>query len=256
MFGFFKRRRRKKILAQPFPPEWQTALHKEVALYRILDRAEKSKLRDDLRIFIAEHRWESARDFELTDEMRVIIAAQACLLTLGHESDQCLRVRNILVVPSSYEVKNHRIGDSPIVHVGFRAAGHTSMHGPVVLSWMDVYRDSRNQRDGRNVVLHEFAHRLDMCDGLADGMPPARNRQQYQRWQQIMVDAFEKLQFNTDMGLPTVIRSYGATNPTEFFAVVTEIFFEKPRRLQDEDPELYDVLREFYQQNPAQRDYR
>ncbi len=255
MFRFFKRYRRKKLLAQPFPADWKSVLHKDVALYRTLDRPEKTKLHDDLRIFIDEHHWESARDFELTEEMKVIIAAQACLLTLGHEDDHCLRVRGILVLPSSYEVQNHRMGDSPVVSESFRASGHTSMHGPVVLSWMDVYRDSRNERDGRNVVLHEFAHRLDMCDGLADGMPPARNRQQYLRWQQTMVDAFEKLQFNTDMGLSTVIRSYGATNPTEFFAVVTEAFFEKPTRLQNEEPDLYGVLREFYRQDPARRGY-
>jgi Mlc titration factor MtfA (ptsG expression regulator) len=253
MFSFFRKRRRRKILAEPFPAEWQTALHEDVRLYRTLDRADKAKLRDDLRIFIAEHAWEAARGFDLTDRKKVIIASQACLLTLGFDDVDALRARSILVVPTSYEMRGHRMGDGPIVSEGFRAAGHTSPHGPVVLSWMDVMRDTHNPEDGRNVVLHEFAHRLDMCDGLADGVPPVHNRAQYQRWQEILTESYEQLKFDTEVGMRTVLRSYGATDPVEFFAVSTEIFFEKPRRLKLEHPELYDVLREFYRQDPARR---
>jgi Mlc titration factor MtfA (ptsG expression regulator) len=254
MFGFFKRRRRRRLLEQSFPAAWQKILHDDVRLYRTLSREEKNRLRDDLRIFIAEHRWETSRGFELTEQMQVVVAANACLLTLGHATPTCLRVSSILLVPSSYEMPGHRMGGGRIVSEGFMAFGHTSMHGPVVLAWKHVLRESRTEHDGHNVVLHEFAHRLDMCDGLSDGVPPAAHRDQEQRWQQVLTREFKRLQFERSMGMNDVLRDYGATDPVEFFAVSTEVFFEKPVRLQQEHPDLYDVLREYYQQDPASRD--
>jgi Mlc titration factor MtfA (ptsG expression regulator) len=252
MFGFLKRRRRRRILAQPFPAEWQAMLHREVWQYRLLSREERSRLRDAIRIFVAERKWEGARDFPVTEEMKLIIASQACLLALNVPECEYARVHRIVVLPDAYDVAEHRTGGS-IVQTGFRAAGQAETWGPVVLSWRDVRRGIQHTSDGRNVVLHEFAHKLDMRDGIVNGTPRLGDPGAYERWHRVMTEEFERLQQAIGLGLRTALRSYGATNPGEFFAVATECFFERSIELREEHPELYEVLSEFYRQDPAER---
>jgi Mlc titration factor MtfA (ptsG expression regulator) len=252
MFGF-KRRRRRRILAQPFPAGWQSHLHRNVRHYALLDGSERAKLRDDLRIFIAEKRWEGCGGLMMTDEMKVTIAALACLLVLNLPVDRCGRVKDILLYPAAYTIPDpHPVGGG-IMREGIGASGTAFYRGPVILSWSDVLAGARNAADGRNVVLHEFAHRLDMRDGLVDGTPPLRDRAQYQRWHRVMTEAYEELRHHSQEGRATLLRAYGATNPGEFFAVATECFFERPRAMREEHPDLYDVLREYYRQDTAAR---
>jgi len=252
MFGF-KRRRRRRILARPLPAEWLSYLQRNVRHYKLLEKDEQAKLRDDLRIFIAEKRWEGCGGLVVTDEMKVTIAALACLLVLNLPVDRCRRVRDILLYPAAYTIPDpHPVG-AGIMREGIGASGTAFYRGPVILSWADVLAGARNHADGRNVVLHEFAHRLDMLDGLVDGTPPLRDRAQYQRWHRVMTEAYEELRRDSQEGRATLLRAYGATNPAEFFAVATECFFEQPRAMREEHPDLYDVLCEYYGQDTAKR---
>jgi Mlc titration factor MtfA (ptsG expression regulator) len=252
MFGF-KRRRRRRILAQPFPTGWLSHLQRNVHHYASLDEAERAKLRDDLRIFIAEKRWEGCGGLIVTDEIQVTIAALACLLVLKLPVDRCRRVKDILIYPAAYFMPHPQSAGGGIMREGIAASGTAWYRGPVILSWADALAGARNASDGRNVVLHEFAHRLDMLDGLVDGTPPLRSRRQYLRWHRVMTDAFEELRRDSEEGRATLLRAYGATNPGEFFAVATECFFERPGAMRREHADLYDVLREYYGQDPAER---
>jgi len=252
MFGF-KRRRRRRILARPFSAEWLSHLQRNVHHYTVLSEAERAKLRDDLRIFITEKRWEGCGGLVVTDEMKVTIAALACLLVLHLPVDRCRRVKDILIYPASYNIPHSQSVGGGVVREGIGASGTAWYRGPVILSWVDVLAGARNASDGRNVVLHEFAHKLDMLDGLVNGTPPLRHRRQYLRWHRVMTDAFEDLRRDSEEGRATLLRAYGATNPGEFFAVATECFFERPRAMRSEQANLYDVLREYYRQDTAER---
>ena len=245
MFGF-KRRRRRRILAQPFPAQWLTYLDRNVRQYALLMQAEQARLRDDLRIFIVEKRWAGCRGLEVTDEMRVTIAGFACLLTLARPEARCRRVTEILIYPTAYVMPYPRHIGGGVMRRDTPASGTTWQRGPVILSWADVLASARNAENCHNVVLHEFAHRLDMLDGLEAGTPPLDNRDQYIRWHRVMTAEFVRLRRQSHEGWATLLRAYGATNPGEFFAVATECFFERPRAMQAEHAELYEVLREYY----------
>jgi Mlc titration factor MtfA (ptsG expression regulator) len=251
LFAWLKRRRRGRLLATPFPADWLAHLRLNVAVYEILTDAEQARLRDDLRVFIAEKSWEGCGGLTLTDEVRVAIAAQACLLLLGVEHDYFKHVRTILVYPTAYRSPDGEVGPDGVVREGIGRLGEAWLRGPVVLAWDEVQSGGQNHRDGRNVVLHEFAHQLDFLDGLGDGTPPLRDAEQYREWQRVMTAEFDRLRADVGRGRATLLDAYGATNPAEFFAVATECFFEKPRQLQERHPEVYGVLRGYYLQDPA-----
>lgn len=251
LFGFRSRRRR-RLLAQPFPAAWQATLHRDVGLYALLDVAERTALRDALRVFIAEKSWEGAKDFDVTDRMRVIVAANACLLTLAMDGEPLRHVRTIILQPAAYVPPRPRVVNG-VAHEGMAASGTAYVHGPVVLSWEHIVRESRQRGAGRNVVLHEFAHQLDMTGGVVDGTPPLPRRALYAAWQRVMTTEYEQLRRAAEYGAATLISHYGATSPAEFFAVVTECFFERAIDLRDHHPELYDLLRAYYRQDTARR---
>jgi Mlc titration factor MtfA (ptsG expression regulator) len=252
-FSWLRNRRRRRILAKPFPPAWLEVLNQNVPLYGLLAEAEQATLRDDLRIFAAEKNWEGCGGLVLTDEMRVTIAAHACLLLLGIDHDSFERVYTILVYPSGFRSPEGWQGPDGVVHTDVGLLGEAWLRGPVILAWDDVLAGARNARDGRNVVLHEFAHQVDYLDGVADGTPPLRSREQYRRWHDVMTAEYTRLAEESEHGRPQVLDAYGATNPAEFFAVATECFFEKPLQMKHRHPQLYDVLREYYCQDTARR---
>jgi Mlc titration factor MtfA (ptsG expression regulator) len=251
MFGF-RTRRRKKLLAQPFPAAWQAILHRDVGLYGPLSTGERASLRDALRLFVAEKRWEGAKDFDVTEAMKVIVAANACMLTLGMDGEPLRHVRTIILHPGSY-IPPRPLMSNGIAHDRMTASGTAYVNGPVVLSWPHILHNSRDPQDGRNVVLHEFAHQLDMTGGIVDGTPPLSSRDQYPAWQRVMTAEYDRLRAAADHGIPTLISHYGATNPAEFFAVITECFFERSLRLRAEHPEMYRLLRAYYRQDTARR---
>jgi Mlc titration factor MtfA (ptsG expression regulator) len=256
LFAWLKRRRRRKLLAAPFPPEWLAHLRGNVALYATLTEAEQAKLRDDLRVFVAERHWEGCGGLTVTDEMKVTVAAQACLLVLNIEHDYFSRVPSILVYPSGYRTPAERHGPDGTVGGSPGRLGEAWYRGPVVLAWDAVLGGGKDPHDGQNVVLHEFAHQLDFLDGYADGTPPLPSRAAYRRWHDVMTAEYDRLVTDSRRGQARVLDSYGATNPAEFFAVATEAFFEKPLPLRQRHPALYEVLRDYYRQDTAERALR
>ncbi|MAE67742.1 MAG: hypothetical protein CMJ18_26095 [Phycisphaeraceae bacterium] len=253
VLSWFRNRRRRRICAQPFPEPWQEVLDRDVEHYRRLGVEEQSKLRDDLRVLVAEKTWTGIDDLVVTDEMKVNVAAQASLLLLGFEHDYFSRTSEIILHPRSYKAALRYRQGAVIVESSPHHLGQAYYRGPVVLSWTAARASGRDEDDGRNVVLHEFAHKLDMADDLSDGTPVLHSRAAYRDWVKVMSLAFNELRDRTDRGRATLLDKYGASNEAEFFACATECFFEKPRRLRERHPDLYDVLRQFYRQDPEVR---
>jgi Mlc titration factor MtfA (ptsG expression regulator) len=254
VFSPLKKNRRRRLLATPIPHEWVTYLRGNVALYESLTDLEQERLRNDLRVFIAEKNWEGCAGLTITDEIRVTIAAQACLLLLGVEHDYFSRVLSVLVYPATYrDPREHINRDGLLEEDRTGRVGEAWYRGPVVLAWDSVVKDARDPAVGRNVVLHEFAHQLDFLDGLANGTPALKNQAQRIEWHGVMTAAYEELIQDSETGGVTFLDQYGATNPCEFFAVATEAFFTLPNQLQRRHPLLYKVLSEYYGQHPAAR---
>jgi MtfA peptidase len=252
-FRWLRNRRRAKVLAAPFPEDWLAILHRNVGLYKHLSEAERTKLRDDLRIFIAETNFEGCAGLEITDEIKVTIAALASILLLGFQHDYFERVHTVLVYPAGFRSPKGWTGPDGVVRMDVGNLGEAWHHGTVILAWDSVLDGGRDSRDGRNVVLHEFAHQIDYLDGFADGVPPLRDRAQYRKWHEVMTAEYNRLVAESQHGWPMVLDSYGATNQAEFFAVATEAFFETPEAMQQRHPRLYEVLKEYYCQDPARR---
>jgi Mlc titration factor MtfA (ptsG expression regulator) len=251
IFSWLTRRRRRKLLAEPFPAEWLGHLDRNVPLYSRLNDTEKAKLRDDLRVMVAEKQWEGCGGLTMTDEIKVTIAAHAALLLLGIDHDYFARVMSILVYPSGFRAPEGWQRADGVVDLDAGALGEAWYDGPVVLAWDSVITGASDPKDGRNVVLHEFAHQLDYLDGVADGTPPLRRSGDYAKWQEVMTREYTRLR--AEGGRAKVLDSYGATNEAEFFAVATEAFFEKSRQMYTRHPELYAVLVDYYGQDPAAR---
>ncbi len=253
MFGFFKRRRRQKLQAKPFPPPWLTLIEQNARFYADLPAADRREVLGLAQIFMAEKSFEGCGGLELTDLIKVTIAAQACRLLLHRETDLYPRLITILVYPTAYVAKTVEPIGGPMVLEGEEVRlGEAWKGGVVIVSWDEAHAASLGQTYGRNVILHEFAHQLDMENGAADGVPVLESRGDYVRWAQVMEHEYERLRRDSVLGRYSALDDYGATNPSEFFAVATESFFEKAGVLRKRNPELYEELKSFYRQDPAQ----
>lgn len=257
MFHWLRDRDRTEARARPFPPEWEDCVRANVAHYGMLDDAERSELRAMIQVFLDEKLWEGCGGLDLTDEIRVTIAAQACLLQLGLPHDYYRNVESILVYPSTIVPPEHQPGVFERVGLPVEDSapllGQAFAGGPVILVWDAVLRGARHPEQGHNVVYHEFAHKLDMLDGAADGTPPLVDRARLDEWVAVCSAEFEKLRTLAETGHKTFLDAYGATNEAEFFAVATEEFFDRPLALQKHAPDLYRVLSSYYCQDPAER---
>ena len=246
IFGWFKRRRRKKILVDPFPESWALHLNRNVRLSHDLSPAVMARLKQATQIFIAEKFWEGCEGLEVTDEMKVTIAAQASLLLLGVEEFYFDNVSTILVYPTTI-IRNSHDG-SPAAY----RAGEAWQGGPIVLAWDSVLHGGRNEDDGHNVVVHEFAHALDGLDGEMGGSITFGDRETDAQWTQMVHTEFDALRLAKNQGTRTLLDHYGATNPAEFFAVSTETFFEQPHELRAEHPELFRLLKLYFHEDPTE----
>lgn len=257
MPGFFVRRQRARLRARPFPAAWRAILARNVSSFARLPRADQRELQGHIQIFLREKHWEGCGGLELTDEIRVTISAQACMLLLRRNADYYPRVTSILVYPSSYVASEERpVGGGIWEESDEARLGHTQQQlRAVVLAWDAALHGSRIYGTGSNVVLHEFAHQLDFEDNLTDGTPLLPTHQQYVSWARVLGEEYERLRRLDDAGEPSFLDSYGATNPAEFFAVATEFFFEKPAEFAARHPKLYAELQKFYRQDPA-REWR
>ena len=251
--SWLRRRQRRKILAAPFKNEWLEILADNVVPYGYLSPNEKARLRDDVQVFIAEKNWEGCAGLELTDEMKVTIAAHACLMTLGLEGEPFRHLLSILVYPAGYAVPEERQYEGWSIAGEAARLGESWYRGPVILSWDDVQRDVQNPGEGENLVWHEFAHQLDMLDRSVNGTPPLADPAQRRRWNEVMTAEYEQLRIDAREGRDTLLDPYGASSEGEFFAVSTECFFDCPVLLRTEHPRLYELLREYYHQDPAAR---
>ena len=255
MIHLLRRFRRPKLRATPLPREYVSIIERNVPHYCELTREEKRKLQQDVQVFLAEKRFEGAGGLEMTDEIRVTIAAQACLLLLGDpKTDYYPYLRNIIVYPSTYVAPTKQQTGHLVTEGAQARLGEAwSQGGNLVLSWDAVKKGCCDTSDAHNVVLHEFAHVLDNEDGGMDGAPLLPSRSAHAPWARILSAEFDNLRRDLARGAPTVLRPYAAQSPAEFFAVATETFFERPLALRERHRALYDQLRKFYNQDPAAR---
>jgi hypothetical protein len=252
-FGYFTRRRRQKVRRRPFPEAWADVLRANLPFYERLSEAERAELHGHVQVFLDEKRFQGYRGLEITDEVRLTIAGQACLLLLGGPGDYFKHLRSIHVYPGeAYTGRQPRRDGPAVVDEPQARLGESWYRGPVVLSWDAVRRGAADPRDGRNVVLHEFAHQLDGEATGMDGAPRLHASGMYAAWARVLGREYKELVEKVAEHRPAVLDEYAATAPPEFFAVVTEAFFEKARSLRRKHPELYEQLKQFYRQDPAE----
>lgn len=251
--------RRNRLQAQPFPAAWRKHLRKRVPMVGRLPVDLQLQLKRHIQVFVAEKAFIGCDGLRVTDEMRVVIAAHACLLllnrTLGAPADYFPGVRQILVYPAAFQVERSYTDAAGVHHAGRQTlAGESWSEGQVILSWQDVLQGAADAQDGRNVVIHEFAHQLDQENGQAIGAPlPLRGDADHnpQRWKAVLSAAFERLQGEAFMHQQLLLDHYGAQDPAEFFSVVSETFFEQGAALRDYDAALYVELQGYYKVDPA-----
>jgi MtfA peptidase len=257
MLHWLRDHRRAEVRKLPFPTEWETFVRVNVAHFCMLDDADRSELKAMMLVFLEEKHWEGCGGLDLTDEIRVTIAAQACLLQLGLSHDYYRNVQSILVYPSTVVPPEQPRGGFERVNGPIPAPvpvlGQAFAQGPVILVWDAVLHGARHPEQGHNLVYHEFAHKLDMLDGAADGTPPLAGREQLADWVAVCSREFLRLRRLAEKGHKTFLDAYGATSEAEFFAVATEEFFDRPLALQMHSSELYRVLSAYYRQDPAVR---
>ncbi len=253
MFDFFKSRRRATLRERPFPEAWRAIIVANTSHVSRLSSVDRTELEGHVQVFLVEKTFEGCGGLEMTDEIRVTIAAQACLLLLHRETDYFPDLDVILVYPHTYIAKTsaYVVGGAAIADEQARLGQSAS--GVVVLAWDAVRHGATDAHDGHNVTLHEFAHQLDQEDGAADGAPLLGKRAMHTAWARVFGEEFAHLVDDVDKHRKSDIDAYGATSPAEFFAVVTDVFFEKPEPFKRRHPELYEQLALFYRQDPAAR---
>lgn len=240
MLGWIRALKRRRLRRRLFPENWLAILDRRVPFFRELEQPHRQRFLNDLKVFVWSKHFEGAGGMEITDEVRVVVAASAVRLTLNLDLSYYDRLTEIVVYPHIYR---HPDDDSAIF-------GEAHSFGTVVLTRPTVLRGLANPEDGHDTATHEFAHVLDQGDGEFDGTPVLRRYAQYQPWTEVMSDHYLRLRQNRRR-LRKVLRDYGATNEAEFFAVATESYFEKPEQMREQTPELYRELQRFYGGEPA-----
>jgi MtfA peptidase len=244
--------RRHRIARRPFPAEWREVLRRQVPIVARLPAALQLQLKRRLLVFIADKPVIGCNGLQVTEAMRVVIAAQACLLLLNRRGEGFPNLRQVLLYPDPFVVDRVAPAAAGVLHEQRRAlAGESWQQGQVILSWADVQAGAAAPDDGRNVVIHEFAHQLDQESGAANGAPWLGPRERYERWSSVLGAEFARLHARLERGEPTLLGDYAASEPAEFFAVASEVFFEQPQRLADDAPALYAELRGYYRVDPA-----
>lgn len=241
-----------RAVDEPFPEAWRKTLRKNFPVFRRMPTDLQLQLKVRIKQFIHEKAFIGCADLEITDEIRVTVAASACLLLLNREDDVYGDLNYILIYPNAFLVNRETLNTEglPIEH-RHGVLGESWDNGKVILSWEDVLKGNKSFNDGANVAIHEFAHQLDHASGATNGAPFLGDAKRSQRWSTVLTDEFERLRQAAYRGDDTLIDKYGTTNPAEFFAVVTETFFEQPRQMQSEHPALFTELKAYYKVDPA-----
>jgi MtfA peptidase len=253
LFNFLKKRRRERILrdAHIDDAEWQRALD-DYSFTRVLSADERARLKQLVILFLAEKPINAAGNLNIDNGARLAIAIQACMLILNLDLDWYKSWTEVIVYPGEFTARHEEVDEAGVVHVVEQTmSGESWGHGTVVLSWADV--SQAGQADGYNVVIHEFAHQIDMSNGDANGFPPLHKDMNREQWAQAFSKAYEHFCKRVDNWEETVIDEYAAENPGEFFAVISEAFIETPMVVRNTYPEVYAQLVQFYRQDPAAR---
>lgn len=251
LLSWLRARRRRKLLAEPFPVRWEGFLERNVGHHARLSEEERSRLRDVTRVLVAEKNWLGRGGLFISEEMIVTVAAQAALLLLGDDRGFYRRVRDVVVFPTTFRTpvaeddwEDDELSDTIL-------SGQAVDRGPVLLAWDEVLPEGRNPQAGYNVVVHEFAHQLDFTDRLADGTPPLGDRELEARWHYVMSVGFEDHRRAVKENADTFFTRHAADSPAEFFADASEAFFCRPVELRGVNAELYDLLGAYYRVDPA-----
>jgi len=241
--------RRRRVLRRTTFPErsWRKALAR-IPWARLLDAGAETRLRELVTLFLHEKRIEGVQGMTLTEEARLTIAAHACLPILNLGLDWYEGWTSVVVYPAQFLAKHEYVDEAGVAHVERRPlSGESWLGGPVILSWLDVLE--AGEADGYNVVIHEFAHKLDMRNGDANGHPPLHRDMDRAAWAADFTAAYASLQAQLDSGAETGLDPYAAESPAEFFAVTSEVFFEAPDALEEIYPRVYRQLAAFYRQD-------
>ncbi len=248
---YVRRARREKLFKMPLDVTRIAILQKYVTIYSKLPITLREELHGHINIFLDEKRFIGNLGVELTDEIRVVVAGNACLLLLQGNKRRFTGFSSILIYPNVYiahEVQHNGLitTEQPSLR-----AGESWVRGPVVLSWADIRSGSVNAEDGHNVVIHEFAHKLDEQSGHMNGLPVLSNESHYKEWNKVLSEEYDALHKRAKRGKNKVLDEYGTVSPSEFFAVASESFFEKPVQMEKRLPELYKQLQAFYNIDPV-----
>lgn len=246
-----KEMKRARLRQQPLPSALVAILHKNVSIYSLLPDTLKNELHGHVNVFLDEKEFIGCNGLEISDEIRMTVAGLACILQLNRQATYFPGFSSILIYPESYVATAVSHDGHLQVRRTSKRAGESWYRGPIVLSWKDVVHGATDAGDGYNVVLHEFAHKLDEENDGANGLPILPAREHYEAWAEVLGREYESLESRVARGRNRVLDEYGLTSPPEFFAVATESFFEKPMAMKDKLPDLYDQLRIFYRLDPA-----
>jgi len=237
-----------RLFNTPPPDHWLPALKNTFPTIEKLSKAQRKQLFGTMQIFLSKTIFEGCGGLELTEEMRITVAAQACTLLIGRTTKVYPKLKTVILYPHTY--KSGQKGMFGGDNGQSSRLGESWDCGVVVLAWNSVLGGARNMEDGQNVTFHEFAHQLDQADGVADGAPVLEERSAYSAWARVFNREYKQLVDKTQHGHRSTMDTYGATNPAEFFAVATETFFEKPRQMKQKHPELYEELQTYYHVDP------
>jgi Mlc titration factor MtfA (ptsG expression regulator) len=252
MFSYLKNKKRQKLRDEATPAEWPVWIDNNFAMWKHIPEDDRREILSHINVFLNEKSFEGCNGLEITDEIKVTIAAQACLFLLHRKHDYYPSLHSILVYPEPFLTATEEVDEAGVVtEVVKDQAGQTWERGSLVLAWDEVIEGGRDLEDGFNVVLHEFAHQLDLENGEIDGVPRLEGKGQYKRWIDIFSNAYETFCNDIDRGKATFLDPYGDEHPSEFFAVAVESFFEEPRDFQRAHPDLYDVMKDYFSQDPA-----
>lgn len=245
--------RLKRAINAPFPQQWVEILENNIQVYKNLPMPLRLQLSKLIKQFLHQKHFTGAGGLEITDEVRVTIAAEACMLILNRNSHVYPSLRYIIVYPTAFIARHESLDDAGVIQIQSRdLLGESWQNGKVILSWDSVLHGASNFVDGRNVVLHEFAHQLDSESGSTNGAPLLAGASSYRSWAAALSEEFNELQDDVRQGRPSLMDQYGATNPAEFFAVATETFFEKPTQMAKHHQELFEVLKTYYRIDPRE----
>lgn len=248
--GHLRLRKRARILATTLTAEQRRVVDQLVPIVRHLPEPLRAKLEGKINLFLDQVTFRGQNGLEVSEAMRLSIAAQACLLVVNSPA-WYETLRNVLIYPSAFRARR-ATHDGYVVHDNsFAMLGESWARGPVILSWDHALQGGLDPEDGHNVVIHEFAHQLDGLSGHTNGIPVLRKGQAYAGWEKAMLDAFDEHVTRVERGHSTLIDPYGATNHEEFFAEAIVTFFEKPKALHREEPALYRELSHLLALDPA-----